>query len=75
MERHKMKITERTYDIATGEITDVERELTAKEIAKAKTSAAEAAARQAEAEAKEATRQAVLTKLGLTAEEAAALLA
>jgi len=35
---------------------------------------AEAAAKKAEAEAKETARQAVLEKLGLTADEAAALL-
>jgi hypothetical protein len=75
MERHKMKIIERTYDITTGETTDVERELTAEEILRIETNAAESAAKQAEVTAKEAARQAVLTKLGLTAEEAAALLA
>jgi hypothetical protein len=65
------------YNAETGEEFIVE--FTPQEVAKAEADQAaflaEVATRKAEAEAKEATRQAVLTKLGLTAEEAAALLA
>ena len=69
-----MKITERTYDITTGETTDVERKLTASEIAEIEARNAEAQAK-AEAEAnKAAQKAAVLAKLGLTADEVAALL-
>jgi hypothetical protein len=68
---------ERIIDIKTGEETI--RPYTAEEIAAVEAERtqleAEQAERQAEAAAKQAAREAVLTKLGLTAEEAAALLA
>jgi phosphopantetheinyl transferase (holo-ACP synthase) len=69
-----MKTTEKIFDIQTGETTIVERDLTAEEIAKMEAAEAEVAQiAQLEAE-KEAARQAVLAKLGLTPEEAQALL-
>ena len=57
------------HNCETGEIT--QRELTAKEI---KQREDEFEARKAEAEAKEAARQAILDRLGLTADEAKLLL-
>ena len=62
--------------MATGEILD--REMTTAEFTKHKATQAETEAQAAAAEtaktAKDAARQAVLDKLGLTADEAAALL-
>lgn len=69
-----MKTIERIFDATTGETTDIERDMTAQEIAETEKAQAEVAQKQAEADSKEAARQAVLTKLGLTAEEAQALL-
>jgi hypothetical protein len=60
------------HNVGTGEITT--REMTEEEIADAERVSAEQNRRKAEIEAKEAARQAVLTKLGLTPEEAQALL-
>jgi poly(A) polymerase Pap1 len=60
------------HNVETGEITT--REMTEEEIAQMQEVANEQNRRKAEAQAKEAARQAVLTKLGLTAEEAQALL-
>ena len=69
-----MKITEKVFNITTGEETITEREETAAE-AKARLDAAnEFAAKQADAEAKATARQAILDRLGLTAEEAQLLL-
>lgn len=69
-----MKIIERTHDITTGETTDVERDLTAAEIAEIEAKNAKAQAK-AEAEATKATEKAaLLEKLGITADEAALLL-
>jgi hypothetical protein len=58
-------------NLVTGEI--VERDQTAEEKAQAAKDKAEAQAQAEAAEAKIAARQAVLDKLGLTADEAAAL--
>ena len=69
-----MKTKEKIFDIETNEETILEREMTSEEIAEVERAQAEAAEEQAQIEAKEAARQAVLTKLGLTAEEAQALL-
>lgn len=70
-----MKIIEKILDIETGEENIIEREETADEKkARLDFEAEKIAENQANAE-KEAARQAVLAKLGLTAEEAAALLA
>ena len=63
---------EKIINIETGEETW--RDYTDAEIAEVEAAQAEAAKTLLEAEAKEAARQAVLTKLGLTAEEAQALL-
>jgi hypothetical protein len=60
------------HDIATGEI--VERDMNADELALHKGYAAEAEAQKQAQLAKEIARQAVLDKLGLTADEAVALL-
>ena len=56
----------------TGET--IERELNAEELAQQAIDEAAAQAREAEATAKEAARQALLDKLGITAEEAQLLL-
>ena len=69
-----MKIIEKTIDITTGEETITERDETAAETKARLDAAKEFAAKQAEAEAKAAARQAVLDRLGLTAEEAQLLL-
>ena len=67
-------IIEKIHNVETNEITFVKRELTAVEIAEREAASADQAHRQAEATSKEAARQAVLTKLGLSADEVAALL-
>ena len=56
----------------TGE--EIVRDATAQEIAQMELDAANALARKAEAEAKEAQRQAILDRLGLTADEAKLIL-
>jgi phosphoenolpyruvate carboxylase len=66
-----------TFDAATGEeiispMTDEEQEIRDAEVA---ANAAMKASKEAEDEAKLAAKEAVLAKLGLTVEEAAALLA
>ena len=60
------------HDIATGEI--VERDMNADELAQLKLDKAQTTKDAAAQTAKQAARQAVLAKLGLTADEAAALL-
>ncbi len=60
------------HNVTTGEI--IERELTAAELEQLQKDQAEYANKQAEAEAKAATRQALLTRLGITEEEAKILL-
>lgn len=70
-------LTEKIIDVTTGEETIrpyTAEEIAIVEIAKAKTEA-ELFERQKDQETKEAARQAVLDKLGLTADEVAALLA
>lgn len=69
-----MKIIERIFDATTGETTDIEREMTAQEIAEievAKDKISERIAQQAE---KDAARKAIFQKLGITEEEAGILL-
>lgn len=61
--------TIKIHNVETGEV--IERELSADEIAAKE---AEAAKVQADLEAKEAARQALLDKLGITADEAKLLL-
>lgn len=72
-----MTYQEIVYDVVTGQETI--RPYTSEEIeaveARKQEIAAELAQREAEQAAKETARQAVLAKLGLTAEEVAALLA
>jgi len=75
MERYNMKITETIYDVVTQKTTIVEHELTAQDIAEREAAAAAQAEREAEQAAKDAAKQAVLDKLGLSADEVAALLA
>ena len=63
---------ERIVNVETGE--EILQDYNAEQLAELEKAQAEAAQRQAQAESKEAARSAVLTKLGLTAEEAQALL-
>ena len=67
-----MKPIIKIHNIETGEI--IEREMTDNELAQQEADKAAAAAEAAEAEAKEAARQALLDKLGITADEAKLLL-
>ncbi len=60
------------YNCETGE--EIVRDATAEEIAQMKKDADDALAAKAEAEAKEAARQAILDRLGLTADEAKLIL-
>jgi hypothetical protein len=69
-----MKITEKIVDVQTGEETITERNETTDEKKAREALAKEFAAAQAEAEAKYAARQAILDRLGLTADEAKLLL-
>lgn len=62
----------RNHDLSTGEIT--EREMTDEELAQLQADLVEQAEREAEQASKDAARQAVLDKLGLTADEVTALL-
>jgi hypothetical protein len=62
----------RNHDLSTGEI--VEREMTSDELAQFQADALANAKRDAEQASKEAARQAVLDKLGLSADEVQALL-
>jgi hypothetical protein len=69
-----MKIIEKDFNLETGEETITERDETLEET-KARENHEKAVKKElAELQAKEAARQAVLEKLGLTADEAAALL-
>ena len=69
-----MKIIEKEFNVITGETTITERDETATETqARLERETAQATA-QAEAEANAATRQALLTRLGITEEEARILL-
>ena len=67
-----MTYMERIHNLETGEIT--ERPYTADEIAAAKEAEARLAVENLEMQTKETKRQAVLDKLGLTADEARLLL-
>lgn len=69
-----MKITEKEFNIITGAETITERDLTNDEITEREKLAADLAAYNDETEAKAAQKAAVFTKLGLTADEVAALL-
>lgn len=69
-----MKIIEKEFNVTTGQETITERDETAQEVAEREAREAERAQRQAEAAAKATARQAILDRLGLTADEAAILL-
>jgi len=66
-----MSYKEKIVNAETGE--EIMRDYSPKQIAEVEAAEAEAAQKQAEAQAKEAARQAVLAKLGLSAEDFAAL--
>ena len=68
----KSKLQVKIYDCETGE--EIVRDATTEEIAQIELVAVNTAARKAELEAKEAARQAILDRLGLTADEAKLLL-
>ena len=68
----KTKPQMKIVNVETGE--EVVRDATAAEIAQREVDAADATARQAEAQAKAAQRQALLTRIGITEEEARILL-
>ena len=69
-----MKITEKEFNVSTGEETITEREETAAEIKAREKSEAESLARIAEAEAKATAKAALLAQLGITEEQAKLLL-
>jgi hypothetical protein len=69
-----MKIIEKDFNIITGKETITERDETAIETETRLQREAEIAAAQAEHEAKEVARQALLERLGITADEAKLLL-
>ena len=64
-----MKITEKEFNALTGEETITEREETAAEKKERETLEKQLKAELAEIKAKEAARQAILERLGLTADE------
>jgi len=68
----KSKPQIKIVDATTGE--EIVRDATAEEIAQMELDAANYAAQQAQAEAKESARQAILDRLGLTADEAKLIL-
>ena len=70
MAKSKLQIKE--VNCTTGE--EIVRDATAEEIAQIELDAVNDVARKAEAEAKEAARQAILDRLGLTADEAKLIL-
>ena len=70
-----MKIIEKEFNVQTGEETITEREETAAEAKARKEAEAEAIAAQAEAAEKATAKSALLERLGITADEAALLLA
>jgi hypothetical protein len=69
-----MKIVEYNYNVQTGEETVIEREETATEQAEREVAEAKFAEQQAEAQTKATQRQALLTRLGITEEEARIIL-
>ena len=70
MTKSKVQITE--FNCATGE--EIVRDLTNEEISQMESDAANAATRQVEAEAKATAKAALLSKLGISEEEAKLLL-
>ena len=69
-----MKITEKEFNVITGETTITERDETATEQSAREAREAEIAAQQAEAEAKATAKAALLARLGITEDEARLLL-
>jgi hypothetical protein len=69
-----MKITEKEFNVQTGETTVTERDETAQEQAAREAAEVKFAAEQAEATSRAAQRQAILNRLGITEEEARILL-
>jgi hypothetical protein len=69
-----MKITEKTFNVETGEETIIERDETAQEQTEREAAEAKFAAQKAEAAAKETAKAALLAQLGITAEQAKLLL-
>jgi hypothetical protein len=69
-----MKITEKEFNVITGETTFTERDETAQEQAAREAREVEAVTAQAEATAKAAQRRAILEHLKITEEEARILL-
>ena len=69
-----MKIIEKIVDVTTGEETIIERDETAEELKDRENWEKQSAELAAEQTSKNAARQAVLDKLGLSADEVAALL-
>ena len=69
-----MKITEKEFNVTTGEETISEREETTAEAKARKEAEAQAETLLAEAEAKANAKAEILAKLGITADEAALLL-
>ena len=70
-----MKIIEKEFNVTTGETTITERDETAAETKARLDRAKELAAAEAEAELKATQKAALLTKLGITEDEAKLLLA
>jgi hypothetical protein len=69
-----MKIIEKEFNVQTGEETIIERDETAAEKKAREIAEKELALKQIEMQTKEAARQAILDRLGLTADEAKLLL-
>jgi hypothetical protein len=69
-----MKTIEKTFDAITGETTVLERDMTSEEITAYNKAVSDAQAATAAAETKAAEKAALLTRLGITADEAKLLL-
>jgi len=69
-----MKITEKIYDITTNQETIIEREMNDAEFTQYEADQAAQAAQAAAEAAKAAEKEALLTRLGITADEAKLLL-
>jgi hypothetical protein len=69
-----MKIIERIFNAETGETVDIERDETAAEKKEREISQKQAAIAKTETDAKNAEKQALLDRLGITADEAKLLL-
>ena len=69
-----MKLTEKSFDIITGEETVIERDETAQEQSEREAFEAKVAVKQAEAEAQATEKAALLEQLGITEEQAKLLL-